>query len=208
MESKHKNALIGALLAVVFVMAVGYAAFAQQLTINGAAEITSTWDVHFDTGTETVTPQVGLTGAQAPDGRVEYLYDNQVANIYAELRQPGDTVTFVLHPKNFGTLDAKGTMAVNPYGQGGANDRGATQATTVTGATYTGTTCSGSGSSYTCTKDYIEFTVTSNLATPKLTPNSSDDITVVARYKDVATNATDAVPNAAGITIGLNYVQA
>ena len=45
MESKHKNALIGALLAVVFVMAVGYAAFAQQLTINGSAEINSSWDI-------------------------------------------------------------------------------------------------------------------------------------------------------------------
>ena len=33
MESKHKNVLIGALLAVVFVMAVGYAAFATTLTI-------------------------------------------------------------------------------------------------------------------------------------------------------------------------------
>ena len=46
METKHKNALIGALLAVVFVMAVGYAAFAQQLTINGSASISSSWDVH------------------------------------------------------------------------------------------------------------------------------------------------------------------
>ena len=48
MESKHKNILIGTLLAVVFVMAVGYAAFAQQLQINGTATINSTWDVHFN----------------------------------------------------------------------------------------------------------------------------------------------------------------
>ena len=34
--------------AVVFVMAVGYAAFAQLLTINGTASIDSSWDVHFD----------------------------------------------------------------------------------------------------------------------------------------------------------------
>ena len=48
MEGKNKNILIGTLLAVVFVMAVGYAAFAQQLTINGTATINSSWDVHFD----------------------------------------------------------------------------------------------------------------------------------------------------------------
>ena len=48
MESKHKNVLIGALLAVVFVMAVGYAAFATTLTINGEATITSNWHVGFD----------------------------------------------------------------------------------------------------------------------------------------------------------------
>ena len=49
MESKNKNILIASLLAVVLVMAVGYAAFVQQLTISGTAEITSTWNVHFDT---------------------------------------------------------------------------------------------------------------------------------------------------------------
>ena len=54
MESKHKNALIVALLAVVLVMAVGYAAYAQQLTINSKATIqestdgTKNWNVHFD----------------------------------------------------------------------------------------------------------------------------------------------------------------
>ena len=50
MENKNKNVLIGALLAVVFVMAVGYAAFAQQLTINGTSTITSKWDVHMEDG--------------------------------------------------------------------------------------------------------------------------------------------------------------
>ena len=36
------------LLAVVFVMAIGYAAFSQQLTINGTASIDSSWDVHIE----------------------------------------------------------------------------------------------------------------------------------------------------------------
>ena len=71
MESKHKNILIGALLAVVFVMAVGYAAFAQQLTINGSAEITSTWDVKYDSTKTEATPGVvdavaGFAGGTTP----------------------------------------------------------------------------------------------------------------------------------------------
>ena len=56
MESKHKNALIVALVAVVLVMAVGYAAFAQNLIINGSAEITSTWDVHMTQTGASATP--------------------------------------------------------------------------------------------------------------------------------------------------------
>ena len=44
----HKSSVIMVLLAVVLIMAIGYAAFAQQLTINGSAEISSTWDVHIE----------------------------------------------------------------------------------------------------------------------------------------------------------------
>ena len=66
MESKHKNILIGALLAVVFVMAVGYAAFAQTLTINGSAEITSSWDVRYETTQKTGQGTAGFVGGQTP----------------------------------------------------------------------------------------------------------------------------------------------
>ena len=111
MESKHKNALIGALLAVVFVMAVGYAAFAQQLTINGSAEITSNWHVGFDTSKTTdepgvVTPSTGDNGTTAPSGTVEYSND-QNATIAATLIQPGDKVTFNLTIKNYGNINAR-----------------------------------------------------------------------------------------------------
>ena len=111
MESKHKNALIGALLAVVFVMAVGYAAFAQQLTINGSASITSNWHVGFDTSkTEgvpgVVTPTTGANGTTAPSGTVSYSGDQQ-AIISATLNQPGDKVVFTLTIENYGDINAK-----------------------------------------------------------------------------------------------------
>ena len=111
MESKHKNALIGALLAIVLVMAVGYAAFAQQLTINGSASITSNWHVGFDT-TKThdvpgaVTPTTGANGTTAPSGTVSYSGD-QTATISATLNQPGDKVVFTLTIENTGTINAR-----------------------------------------------------------------------------------------------------
>ena len=111
MESKHKNILIGALLAVVFVMAVGYAAFAQQLTINGSAEISSTWDVKFDSAQTQATPGVvtavtGFTGGEEPTGTVTYDNGDHNANVSATLHQPGDSVTFTLTIKNYGTIPA------------------------------------------------------------------------------------------------------
>ena len=111
MESKHKNILIGALLAVVFVMAVGYAAFAQQLTINGSAEISSTWDVKFDSTQTQATPGVvtavtGFSGGEEPTGTVTYDNGDHNANVSATLHQPGDSVTFTLTIKNYGTIPA------------------------------------------------------------------------------------------------------
>lgn len=101
METKHKNALIGALLAVVFVMAVGYAAFAQQLTINGSASISSSWDVKI-TNIE-VSTQSGTAsniGAEVGEGGLSASFD-------ASLMSPGDSITYTVTVHNGGTIDAK-----------------------------------------------------------------------------------------------------
>ena len=102
METKHKNALIGALLAVVFVMAVGYAAFAQTLTINGSAEITSTWDVHLKTITPDKTSTNGSTGSTGAQ-----ILSNSSASFAANLVSPGDVVTYTVVVENGGTIAAK-----------------------------------------------------------------------------------------------------
>ena len=111
MESKNKNILIASLLAVVLVMAVGYAAFVQQLTISGTAEITSTWNVHFDTsktsGDGVVAPTTGAGGTQAPTGSIGYEDNGQKANITATLNQPGDKIVFTLTIKNDGNINAE-----------------------------------------------------------------------------------------------------
>ena len=113
MESKHKNALIGALLAVVFVMAVGYAAFAQTLTINSTANITeekTNWNVHFDTSKKessgAVVANMGTGGATPPAGTIEYDDEGHTATLNATLNQPGDTVEFTLTIMNEGNVTA------------------------------------------------------------------------------------------------------
>ena len=211
MESKHKNALIGALLAVVFVMAVGYAAFAQQLTINGTAEITSNWDIRYDHSQATVdtkpvlAPECynGLTtgttcGSQSdtanPYGTIAYESDT-TANISVYLVQPGDKVTFYLKPKNFGTgLNATGTMSIAD--------------TTTTG--YTGITLPAETTGLTgpavATKDHIQFTVTPTFDS-SLAPGEYDTIKVEAEYLSNQTTNEVIPQTKAGIKVSIDYRQ-
>ena len=42
---RNKNIIIMALLLAITIMAVGYSAFATQLTINGTAEIVGKWNI-------------------------------------------------------------------------------------------------------------------------------------------------------------------
>lgn len=101
METKNKNALIGGLLAIVFVMAVGYAAFATQLNVNGTANVTSSWDVHIKsitagTPTGTATSKSAVIGA-----------DKLSATFETDLVSPGDTISYQVEVENAGSLDAK-----------------------------------------------------------------------------------------------------
>ena len=190
MESKHKNALIGALLAVVFVMAVGYAAFAQTLTINGTATIDSTWDVHFDDskteGAGIVDAEAGLEGATAPNGgRISYTDTNHKANLSATLHQPGDKVTYTLTILNTGSIDAALHEPV----------------LTVEGAT--------AGTGLTQSKGNIQFTV-QGLAEGTSLPKTSGSTTVqvIAEYIDTAGNTTSGTEQSATATITIDAYQA
>ena len=190
MESKHKNALIGALLAVVFVMAVGYAAFAQTLTINGTATIDSTWDVHFDDskteGAGIVDVEAGLEGATAPNGgRISYTDTNHKANLSATLHQPGDKVTYTLTILNTGSIDAALHEPV----------------LTVEGAT--------AGTGLTQSKGNIQFTV-QGLAEGTSLPKTSGSTTVqvIAEYIDTAGNTTSGTEQSATATITIDAYQA
>ena len=106
MELKGKNLLIGLLVAVVFLMAVGYAAFANQLQINGTTEINSKWDVHI----ESITPgtkEGGTITGNAKNIFAKVEDRNLKASFKAEFTSPGDSISYKVRVVNGGTLPAK-----------------------------------------------------------------------------------------------------
>ena len=190
MESKHKNALIGALLAVVFVMAVGYAAFAQQLTINGSASITSNWDVHFDTSVNTMQSYNGLSGqtvanpTEDVDPTGTSSVTNLVATLHADLVQPGDYVLFTLNVKNYGTgLKAQRASAPTLSStQGGCNG-------------------------LVCKAGHIQWTVTSQNNVLNPSSEDVDVVTVKAEYTDDVTTNEAVSLKSSDLTVTLDYKQ-
>ena len=101
MEDMHKSSLIMILLAVVFVMAIGYAAFSTTLNINGTAQITSSWDVHI----EDIAVNNEILDGKNISASVGQ--NNLSATFQAELVSPGSGATYDVTIKNGGTLDAK-----------------------------------------------------------------------------------------------------
>jgi len=111
METKHKNLLIGGLLAIVLIMAVGYAAFATQLNINGTANITSTWDVHIKS--------IEVASQQGTASSVKQVVEegNLTATFETQLVSPGDSITYNVTVENTGSLDAKLSTIAFTQGQ-------------------------------------------------------------------------------------------
>ena len=100
-ESRNKNILIGALIAVVLIMGVGYAAFAQQLTVNGTADITSTWDVHI----KSINPGEPVGTASNVSATVDSS-DATKATFSTNLVSPGDSLTYTVEVENGGNIPA------------------------------------------------------------------------------------------------------
>lgn len=95
-----RNIIIAALLVAVLVMSVGYAAFASQLKLDeGRAEIVGDWQVEI-----TKIEATNIVG-QADAGT----YSNTIstASFDADLKQPGDAVTYTVTVENKGSIDAR-----------------------------------------------------------------------------------------------------
>ena len=166
MESKHKNALIVALLAVVLVMAVGYAAFAQQLTINSTATIEEStdgkqnWKVAFVRNTDDVQETAGAAGS-TPEGGTITFDNDYLATINAQLDAPGDSIVYTFTVQNMGTI--KASLTAPKISLTGAGEDGNASETIVEYNNITFEVSSLQGSSTLAPNDEVTFTVTATL---------------------------------------------
>ena len=96
----NKSILIGGLLAVVVVMAVGYAAFASSLKISGTSNISTTWDVEITD--ITTSNKVGSASVKE-----QPTFEKLTATFSTNLVSPGDSITYNIKVENKGSLDAK-----------------------------------------------------------------------------------------------------
>ncbi|MBR3898022.1 MAG: hypothetical protein IKJ43_01935 [Bacilli bacterium] len=104
-----RNYIIVGLCAVVAIMAVGFAAFSSQLTINSTSEVTSTWDVRI-TKIEKIIPSessaTDVSSECSDTGSPKQCNDGLTATISASLVSPGDSITYRIEVTNKGSLNA------------------------------------------------------------------------------------------------------
>ena len=118
METKGRNIIIGTLLAAVAIMAVGYAALAQTLQINGTATISSNWNVAI-TGITEGTPTGSATN------KTPATSNGTTATFDVNLVKPGDKMVYQVTVTNSGTLNAKLTgLTVTPNDPGAKGGKG------------------------------------------------------------------------------------
>ncbi len=94
---KNKNWLIGGLIVAVAVMAVGYAALAQELTIFGTANIDANWNVEIASITETSAIDATTVATD---------FTATTASFEVNLTEPGATASYAIVINNTGSLDA------------------------------------------------------------------------------------------------------
>ena len=96
----NKSILIGGLLAVVVLMAVGYAAFASSLKISGTSNISTSWNISI---TDITTSN--KVGSASVSGTPEH--SGLTASFNTNLVLPGDSITYNIKLENKGNLNAK-----------------------------------------------------------------------------------------------------
>jgi len=93
-----KNVVIVALLIVVVAMSVGYAALAQQLNINGTANVDASWNVVFTDIAEGEMNDAETVGEITASGTS--------ATFEVDLKNPGASATYDITVENKGSIDA------------------------------------------------------------------------------------------------------
>lgn len=100
MKKSKRNYLLVVLVVLLLALAVGYAAFSANLTINGTATASGTWDVRFvDSTVDTATHGTATVAKTTAEG--------DTLNVDVTLSFPGDACTVTANIKNNGTIPAK-----------------------------------------------------------------------------------------------------
>ncbi len=95
-----KNIIISFLVAIVCIMAIGYAAFQTTLNITGTASITSDWNIKI---TDVTTKNVIGDATKA----FEPVVSDTAVTFKTNLVSPGDSMTYEVTISNEGNVDAK-----------------------------------------------------------------------------------------------------
>lgn len=98
-----KNIMIVALLISVVALAIGYAAFATTLTINGNATVNSNWQVEIIS----ITPSYSAGASEATHTPAYPTFTTTTASFDTVLTEPGDYATYTVVVKNKGSITAK-----------------------------------------------------------------------------------------------------
>ncbi len=100
-QGRNGQLIIIAILAVaILVMSVGFAAFAQNLTINGTVSVTPVkWSVHWDTAS--------FSQAQNSVTVAHPTFTGTLLTFSASLTEPGDFAEFTIDAVNDGDFDAE-----------------------------------------------------------------------------------------------------
>ena len=98
-----KDIMIAALLIAVVALAVGYAAFATTLTVNGHAVVDANWQVEIIS----ITPSYSGTAEETVNSPVTPKYTATTATFDATLKAPGDKATYTVVVQNKGSIKAK-----------------------------------------------------------------------------------------------------
>lgn len=192
-NKEKKNILIGGLLVAIIAMAVGYAALAQQLTINGTAQVTSTWDVHFDTASGTVTK--GNDDSKTPTVTANAAtMTGTSATFDVEFGTPGDYAEYTFTVKNTGTLAAKLSDVT----------LGATDAATASDTFAASELTTAKGLNYSITIDGKDVDTAKNTTIAAETGTST--VVVKVWWDKAATTVPE--KTAKKLSVALNYVQA
>ena len=112
-ERKSKGIIIGVLCAVIVFMSIGFAALSSQLTINGNATISDTWNVQITN----IEKKESSTGAEETS---QPTFTATTANFNVSLKEPGDYAIYTVTVKNTGSLDAVLTRITETEGEGGS----------------------------------------------------------------------------------------